>query len=369
MRTRLVATVLLGVALTACDVKIIGDLEVNWSVEKSMADTVCTTYNIGEWRISATGPEAHTRTFACGSAWSSGQAFYGIEEGIYTVKIEALEQGTGTVLAVHTTTDVDVLTDALNPAVVTHSFSASDFGGGGDIQLNVFWNINGTVDGSPKGVSWDTCSEVGADKVVVSVDGNETQHDCDAKGKQSAAILLNSDPKQVKVKLIDASGKDLTTWTPTTPGPTKSGDIWEYVADFPWNSFIDLKDTQKGTYLMTVAFEGKSCTQSTPQAAHTLALLKLNGSTVTGAKLCGPDKKCVAADGAGFGGCYSKDDTLDIADQLWGNYKLKVSGSLDAASGFEVCWEKESDILIGAGPNNPIRPHDMPKTGTSSACQ
>jgi hypothetical protein len=77
------------------------DLIVDWRVESSTSTTLCATYGVDRWVISASGPEARTTTAACGSTWSSGGAFTGggaLIAGNYTITVAA-EDAVGQLLA------------------------------------------------------------------------------------------------------------------------------------------------------------------------------------------------------------------------------------------------------------------------------
>jgi hypothetical protein len=333
----------------SCHVELLGDLEVQWSINGQLDSGYCTTYNIGTWRVVVDGPERYSWEVPCGTAWETGTVFYSIVEGSYSVTVEALD--TADQQLAYKSTGVSVI--GLGN-IVDIDFVDADFQPTADYTLNVFWNINGTEDGTPKGQSWDSCDEVGAAKAVVSVDGVESEHDCHASGKMSAALGLAAAPVAVQVWLEDASGNALTTKTLTTPGPTLvtgKSDTWEYVAEFFFDSF---SQAINGDYLFATTYDGgKSCSELTPPATTQITLLKLNGNAVT-AQICGPDNVCVSTNGADFGYCYNGNETQDIADQEWGNYQLKVSGGVGTDPNIDICWEDTFDILIGAGTSNPV---------------
>lgn len=367
MKLRLLGPLVLA-SVAACHVVLLGDLDVGWDIDGSTSPTLCTTYNIDHWHVLADGPDRVSTDVPCSAAWSTGTVLYSIEEGYYDVTVEAVEQGTGTVLAAVVETNVRVISGD-PPAMPTIHFTASDFSAGGD-KLNVYWNINGTVDGKAKGVSWDTCDEVGATSAEVEVDGQPSTHDCHAGGNMSAALTGFTGAPQVRIRLLDSANSPLTTWSPlaTADGVSGASDTWEYVAEFYWDSFTTLKDTMRGDFDFDVSYEGKDCSQTSPNVAHQVVLLKLDGSAVNPSPdVCGPDSVCTPADGASFAGCYGPGEKQTIADQLWREYKLKVSGALPDTASYEVCWEQEFDIVIGAK-TNPTAELDVTRISSAGAC-
>jgi len=364
-RTRLVGPLALA-AVAACTVVLYGDMEVYWTIDGSDAASLCTTYNIGSWHVLADGPNRVSVDVDCQGGWNTGQFLWNVEEGYYDVTVEAIEVGTGNVLATQGQTRVRVLSDAAAVTQVDLTFTASQFTGSGGV-VNVYWNINGTEDGQPKGKSWDTCAEVGAAEAVVEVDGLETAYDCHAGGNMSAAIDVSAQP-QVRVKLVDSAGADLTTWSPQAAADPVAGaaDTWEYVGEFFWDSFATLKDTMTGDYWFATSYEGTDCDQVTPTAKQQITLLKLDGNVLNPAPdVCGPDNACTPSDGASAGACYFSDETQKIKDTLWREYKLLIQGAQD---NLDVCWEQEFDIVIGAGATNPLVMHDLPRIDTSGTC-
>jgi hypothetical protein len=236
--------------------------------------------------------------------------------------------------------------------------------------LNVYWNINGTVSGASKGVSWDTCAEVAAPLAAIEVDGVKTTSSCHAGGNMSAALAVPGKPSLVRIRLEDSGGNGLTTWTPAAAPDPVAGkpQTWEYVGEFYWDSFIQIKNTMKGDYWFKTTYEGKGCNQVTPTVAHQVALLKLGGTVVSPPPdVCdSAGTSCVKADGASFGACTGQ--SQKIVSTSWGEYKLKLSGTLGSASAYEICWEKQFDIVIGAGTTNPLVAHDVPRISTTGAC-
>lgn len=365
MKHRLFAPLALS-ALAACHVVLLGDLDIGWNIDGSTSPALCSAHGIHKWHILAAGPDRVATDVDCGGTWTSGALFFDIEEGYYNVTVEALDSSNH-VLATLTNNGVRVVSGD-PPAITDLDFTAADFGGGDTVE--VYWNINGTEDGSPRGKSWDTCAEVGATLADVEVNGQAVTHDCHAAGNMTTSVTGFSGKPQVRVRLLDAAGP-ITTWSPLADAEAASGaNTWQYVAEFYWDSFSSLKDTMTGDFLFTVSYEGNSCTQTSPNVAHQVSLLSLKtGTAVTPPPdVCGPDSMCVKADGADFASCYGPDQTQTVVDELWGEYKLKVSGTLPASSSYEICWEKEFDILIGAGTINPTVDLDLTRLSSSGAC-
>ncbi len=380
MKARLLALGLMGVAALACHPIFYWDMEVSWSLDGGTNAGVCTTFNIGEWQVRAEGDflVPVTRTFPCG-AWDSGQKFFGIEEGHYTVTIKALEKGSGTVLASRSDT-VHVYQDDPEPDHVQIVFKGADFsGGGGTAAIDIFWNINGTEDGTATGKSWDKCDEVGASKVVVTVDGKAKEFDCSGSGNMSGSVKVAEGDHKVSVKLIDVKGNAITTEAKDTIKALIK-DPGEFTADFYYYSFKSPLKATAGTYHYATNFgAGKtSCAATQPQVAHTTVYLEEpNGGAPVNAQYCGSDNACFKTNGADLGKCWANDKPVKIASLTWGLYAMTIQGGLSGGSGFEACWKKttfkdlpgKTDILVGAGVNNPTRQLNLPKVGTSPACK
>jgi hypothetical protein len=361
-----VAAMLFG--LGACHIELLGDLEVAWTYNGARDTTACATHGIATWRVEARGSEVVTWEQPCGTnPWDTGGDLHGIIEGTYVVTVLALDAN-GVELASRPQSDVDVF--GIGP-LITLDFIASDFSSGAGKKVNVFWNINGTVDGTPKGQSWDTCDEVGAAEAIVVVDNKEHKFNCKGSGfpgkvTMSAAVSVDSEPT-VQVKLVDASGAVITTLSPASPGPSSvDADTWEYVAEFYHDAFTSSKN---GVYAFMTTFEGgKTCSQLTPQVDLQIALLKLNNNPVT-ADVCDASSTCVKTNGADTMACTS--GTQQLSSLAWGEYVMKVSGAVGPAPG-TICWEQEfknQDMLIGAGDSNPVVTLDVPKTITTGVCQ
>lgn len=406
MKTRLALFGLLAVAATACSPIFYWDLVVEWNIDGSTSLALCSTYNINEFEIEASGPEFRRRTIPCSSHWNTNTRFYDLEEGHYKVTVKALEKGSSKVLAQRTATalvrDDQVLYEP-DRALIT--FRASDFtGGSGQARINFYWNINNTVDGTAKGKSWDTCAEVGASKAVMIVQKltssgansgapKSVSADCHAGGNMSAAVNVDPGDYKVAVKLVDAAGADLTTTTPIDSAEAKLTGITdkqpgEFVTDFYWYAFKQGKNNSiTGTYLfnLTLGDSQQSCASVSPLVKGiSLKLERLESVTAGSYKLvttnvCAAGGACFKSNGSATGVCQSSNLKYDIKGATWGLYR----GTLNAlASGNEICWKKtsfgDSDVtnytshlLVGAGTVNPVRKINIPKdkTNTSAACK
>jgi hypothetical protein len=426
MRLRLLAALVAAAAALSCRVILVGDMEVNWSLDAS-----CATYGVDQWEVSAVGPELVRATFGCksdsGRTYGSGTRFYSIAEGYYEVSVRALSVG-GQVLATRTHPGrVPVVSDRVGVTIVGPSdldFRAADFGatlpscgngvcddakgetcsscakdcgacavcGNGacedtkgetcsscakdcgscaaKLMLDLFWNINGTVDGTPKSKSWDECAEVGAASVAVSLDGKVSYLVC-AANNMAGSLEVSEGAHSIKVWLVDSLKNAITTETPAVSKSCKKGEKCELVADFYWDSFVALKNTQKGDYLFETSWAGGGC----KSGQVSLALLKVDKppqSDPVVADVCGPDSVCFKSDGVLTGKCWGAGSTQKIKDQIWGSYKLRVKGAMvDTGGNPQVCWdmgEQYADILIGAGNVNPIVKHNVPRVSSSGVC-
>lgn len=397
MKTRLLALLAVAVLPTglvgACHIDLLSDLEVGWSYNGVRDTSICSTYGIARWRVEINGPEPYTFEGACTGPWDTGVVFYSIIEGGYNVTVMALDSadqlitskqrlGVEVIGAIGPRVNLDFTeVDFTSPSVCgdtkctgteTCTSCPGDCGACTTGQVNIYWNINGTVDGTPKGLSWDTCAEVNATHAVVTVDGVESKHDCHASGKMSTSVSVDALPS-VQVKLVDSTGTAITTLSPASPGPTLvagNTDVWEYVAEFFYDSFTP---KYNGDFLFTTTYEGKSCSATSPPVQNQTALVKLNGTPVT-VDVCGPDSACVNADGVTPGKCYTADSTNPqyLSTIEWGEYQMKLQGGVGTTPNVEICWEKEfdkTDILIGAGSVNPVRALDLPRVSTSANCQ
>ncbi len=424
MRARVLAALaVFGIA--ACQIVLVGDLEVRGTLDDS-----CATYGVAQWDVTAEGPERHNVTVLCsGTSFTTGVRLYAIAEGTYTVTVKALDSS-GKILAQKSDSG-PVLSDVGHVSIVTLAFKASDFNttptdcgngicedtkgetctncakdcgscppldcGNGICEdtkgetctscakdcgscpsqgkLNVYWNINGTLDGSAKADSWDTCAEVGAVYAAVDVDGTKQYLPCN-QNNMTGSVNVSEGSHTVSVALTDGSKNAITTATAakTVTGCTAAAAC-EIVVDFFWDSFLTLKNTMKGDFLFTTSFDGgKSCSQVTPQVTTQASLLYLSGSAVNPApEVCGPNSVCYKMDGAATGECWGPNQTQKIKNYAWGEYQIAIRGIIN---GGNICYDavdkagsKKVDIVIGAGTVNPTVDFDLKRDTVSPLCQ
>ncbi len=405
MRAKVVLFSILVVAAAACGPIFFWDLRVTWKIDGSDSQSLCSTYNIGEFDVYVSGPESRVRSFPCAAAWDSDTRFFSIEEGFYSVRIKVKEKGTGKILAERSET-VHVLDDEIAPEPdrAEIAFRSTDFTGGStQPRINFYWNINNTVDGTAKGKSWDTCAEVGASKAVLTIqpitssganDGpaQTASRDCHAGGNMSAALNVAPGDYKVSVKLVDSAGADLTTATQINAPEAKLTSITsskpgEFVADFYWYSFKQGKaDSITGTYYFNLTFgdNKQSCGGTNPPVSGVaMSLSRLTSvpagtySAVT-AQVCTEAGKCFSSNGSDAGVCQDKTKKYDVKKVKWGLYKGTLSGT---ATNLEVCWKQStfsdskvdgfgSLLLVGAGDANPVRAINVAKdkSNTSKTC-
>jgi hypothetical protein len=394
MRARLLAALAVAGIALACEIVLIGDMEVRWTL-----DAPCGDYNVAQFEVTALGPERESTIVSCGgdTSFTTGNRFYGIVEGNYSVTIKALS-GSGQVLATKSDSG-PVLSDA-GPSIVILKFKASDFSGPIDCgngicedgkgetctscpsdcgacglaKLNVYWNINGTTDGTPKGPSWDKCAEVGAAYAAVNFDGTDHYVPCD-KDNMAGLVNVSEGSHTISVALTDSSKTKITTETAAKTLSCTLAKSCELVVDFFWDSFLSLKNTQKGDFIFTTSFDGgKSCSEVTPKVTLQTSLLYLSGSAVNPApEACGPNDVCYKMDGAATSECWGPKEKQKIKDYAWGEYQITIRGLID---GGNICYDakdkkdnKKIDILIGAGTVNPTVEFDLVRDAASPACQ
>lgn len=381
MRPIILAGAATAAVVLACHPVFFHDLEVQWSIGGSKSTSLCTTYNIQTWVVIAEGPEYRRREFPCNQTWDASNRFHEIEEGVYRVTMQALASGTGTVLAERKVEGINVFYDHPGPDVATVLFSATDFSGSGTARINLYWNINGTEDGLDLGKSWDTCAEVGADRAVIVVDnGAPVSTDCHANGQMSASVKVSDGVHNVKLKLVDKSGQDLTTTAvgDITATSTKAG---EFIADYYYFSFLQgLKTTMTGTYWLTLGWGGGSdtCQVAKPPVSSVTVYLADSTQKAVTTDVCDESATCFKSNGASFGACQDKTKKYNIKGLTWGLYGARITGQATAGTGTEACYKKtafadmdsKTDILVGAGTVNPVRAVTVPKdtTNTSTAC-
>lgn len=346
-RATIVAIVLgLAIAAVGCRVFVEQDLRVEWSITGTTARSECTSRGIDHFRVSIDGPEQRdSEAIVCSNLWATSQRFRGIEEGLYAVTVQAFDN-LGRLLGART---VDRFVDGSlpSPVIAQVDLREQDFGGSsGGARIDVLWNINGTVDSSATGKSWDSCAEVGATKAAVFVDGEVTLHDCAAGGNMSTAIegLVEQRSYQLAVELRDAQGKALTTRASGTVIASSQGG--QLVGDFFYDAFYD---EVPGNFRFTLTFGGKGCTEAGVDG-QILSLRKLDDSAVSGVEACDAAlANCQAIESVTLT-CSEAEQAL--ASLPWGEYKLTVQGQ--SSSDGKLCFEKTTQILIGAGADNPL---------------
>ena len=405
MKNKLPLLAALALAAVACHPIFFWDLDVRWNIDGSQSTAQCQTYGIHEFEVVAQGPEHRTRTFPCNDKWDTGTRFWSLEEGNYKITINALPKGPGKALA--TRSDSIMVRDdvaSTDPDELVIGFRNSDFSGGsGKARINFYWNINSTKDGTAKGLSWDTCAEVGATKAVMTVQkvdkddkpvgpAAKYQSACHAGGQMSAAVNVEPGDFRVSLKLIDDKGVDLTTTTDMTLPASKLSGITakqagEFIADFYWYSFKQGLDASlTGTYLMSLTFGAAKadCTAASPAVEGIgMSMSRLDSFTAgtykaVTADICTEAKACHKTNGSDSAPCQASTKKYNIKKVKWGLYKATLNGH---AKGLEVCWKQDTfqdtdiakyktHILVGAGTKNPVRTINVPKdkTNTSKTC-
>jgi hypothetical protein len=287
-------------------------------------------------------------------------AFVGLDAGTYTVTVIGLD-GQGS--EVGRSYGTEVAFDGSSSIVHEVPLFSS---------IAVFWNINGTIDGTALGESWDSCAEVGAETVVITIDdGAPIETSCAAAGEMSVAIEdLAVGRHEVRVKLRDGSGVDLTTEGTALFEATADGV--DFVVDFFYDSFFEPQRSDTlGSYWFTTQFGGATCTEAIPTVAGQVALVKLDGTPVNDAVVCDENLSgCADADGADEFVCRSRDQV--IPDLTWGLYKMVLQGTVGNEG--TICWEtdeegsREIEILVGAGADNPVELIDLARSSSEGEC-
>jgi hypothetical protein len=393
MKARWLAS-LAVLGLIACSVVMVGETEVRWSL-----DGTCAQYSIAEWEVVLQGRDYVSRQIPCSSSTGISTGIISVAEGAYTATVRA-KSVNGAVLATRQSSgqilstagvvyyiDVGAFTAAdfqggacgngvCDPATETCSTSPADCGQCTTPKVHVFWTINGTEDGSDKGLSWDTCDEVGAAFLRLTIDGTTIQDlPCSpTKSSMNASLDVTAGSHTFAAVLVDTTKTPVTSQTDTvTLSGISAAQPGELLVNFDWDSFIPaIKGTKLGDFLFTTSFEGKTCAQ-VPHIAHEISLLKLNGTAVTPApQVCDASSFCYPADGNTPGKCSGPADTMRIKQVLWGIYTLLLQGTLSTK---EMCYtvkndqgQNQVDILIGAGTVNPVVPLDLKKDSTNPAC-
>ncbi len=75
------------------------EIEVSWDIGGSASPAMCDTYEIGSWVVSAEwlDHDPHPLTAECQGAWQA--SFVNIDEGIYTISVDAVQKRTGESIA------------------------------------------------------------------------------------------------------------------------------------------------------------------------------------------------------------------------------------------------------------------------------
>ncbi len=391
--TGLAGAVLGALLFASCFPAYYWRLDVRWAIEGSTENGLCATYGIAVWDVSATRPGGGaSHSFACGT-WDSGTFFHHLEEGEYEVAVTAVDDK-GTKLRTRIVS-VRVLDDGRGlPALADVQFMANDFRAAppvGKASLDVYWNINGTVDGTDTGKSWDTCDEVGAVKAQITVDGDTTTHDCAADGNMAVTLTVEegSGDHKVEVALLDQQGGAITSTADALVKATNSAP-GTFIADFYYYSFVAAVRKQvTGVYRFTTSFEPekRSCDETSPGVDFTtLALAQPadKGGLPVDSAFAGPDDQWVKTDGKDRAACFGVDEVQRLRALPWGLYQATLQAGTGSGSAALVCWEGDAfqdflqdpantkyadEILVGAGPRNPVRELNLKRTESTGACR
>jgi len=372
MRKRWITPLVAITGLVACQLVLFGDTEVRWGLSGTCAD-----YGIKLWEVTLTGRSYEPpMTFSCTDASKSlSSGLITVEEGTYTASVRAISAG-GTTLATRSSSGVIMSTAGTVYFIDVGTFSAADFTGGA-ASVKALWTINDTEDGTENGLSFDTCDEVGAAYVRVTLDGTTSQDLPCGTSKQTmnGTVSVAAGSHTVTAVMLDASKTAIThpTQQATLPNVTVSQPV-EFVANFAWSDFLSpIKENTIGTYRFDTSFENQTCSQVN-WVTNELSLILLNGQAVTPApQVCDAFNFCYAADGNSLGKCSSPGGILTMSSSTlkWGSYKLKLQGTLpDKTACYSVMDEagnKEIDILIGAGTVNPVDELDLKKITPAAA--
>jgi hypothetical protein len=410
-------TPLVVLLLAGCNLVVIADGEVDWSLQ---AGVTCQQYGISTWQVNLSGPDAVAPlTTTCIGSGGYATPLFSAAEGTYTATVRALSSAgaqigvsrtiTNTLRSSYGITHFDVGTFSsadLNPSFVcgngvcessagescqncaadctcgTCGNSVCDAGEScstcpsdcscSTAHLHALWSINGTEDGTDNGLSWDSCTEVGAQYVRITIDSSTTDLPCGGSTKSAmntasagGDISVGAGSHTISAQLLD-SGKNGLTSIASTTGTFAVGNTLTQAFNFDWDAFVGaIKTSTTGVYQFTTSFEGKSCSQVS-WVKYEMALLSLGGSAVTPApQVCDSYANCFSADGNSTNACVDSSNVQKMSAITWGSYKLKLMGTLtDKTACYSVddgAGNKEVDILIGAGTENPIVPHDMKK--------
>lgn len=71
---------------------LVADMEVEWSIDGSLASTECDYFGIDHWVVTVDGPEPRQVVADCyDDPWDTGTGLYAIEEGLYNIDIAAVD--------------------------------------------------------------------------------------------------------------------------------------------------------------------------------------------------------------------------------------------------------------------------------------
>ena len=187
---------LAGLAV-ACTMVIVSDLEVRWSFSGT-----CAQYGIVDWEVTLAGPDSVAPTrVACSATGSYSSGMIEVVEGSYLASVRALNAsglqigkprtGSGLVhsgagwniIDVGTFTQSDLTGSSacgngLCEAALSETCTSCPLDCGqctADVEVSLWWTINDTEDGTDTGPSWDTCDEVGAAYLRLTIDGSIQQ--------------------------------------------------------------------------------------------------------------------------------------------------------------------------------------------------
>lgn len=357
---------------TGCQLAIEQELLIRWTIDGDDSASLCTDYQIATWRVEAEGPNLVSATIDCElDRW---QALRVVEEGSYDITVTARDAG-GQLVGSRVLRGVFVDGDERSPIDIPITFTASDFAGVGNAKIEVFWNINGTVDGSAQGRSWDSCEEVGAAKVSISVGQQKTIHDCSKSGNMSAVItgLSEQQTYRVSVALLDEHEKEITTVATDDIIASQTGG--RYTVDFFYDSFLEpIRSGTSGRFLFETTYQGgQTCAGVSPAVDLQLTLLTQGGTTIS-AQVCNLDRvACQDTDDGTFDDFSiartCSDGQQELTPLTWGMYKLRLRGAVDVGGGFDpdLCWDSgEVDVLVGAGDDNPLMAIDPARAASCS---
>lgn len=343
------------------------ELVVRWTVDGSDAVSVCSDIAVERWVVEARdGETIETVEVDCSEGFTTEDLLADLPSGSYTITVVGIGAG---------------------GAEIGRSFASEVVYSGSELivdvplftSIDVYWNINGTVDGTALGTSWDNCDEVDAVSALITVDGAEPiEADCHSDGNMNITLTgLSIGAHTVKVKLIDADGNELTTEAEATFSTDENGA--EFVAEFFWDSFFEPTQSNViGSYWFQTLFEGGGCDSTSPPVDNQLALLELDGTTVDGAVVCDGDlladpADCPLANGAEIYPCTDGDQVMP--DLTWGAYQVVLQGTVATSlDEDDICWETSADdghaieVLVGAGSENPVDVIDLARFSTAGYC-